>query len=245
MEASLFSDFPIELAAYVTISFAIIVATVFLVVERLLPLFFGGNQARLPPATPDEVQALQQAAQQRRARRVENQNQDADCVICLGAFQTPVEMLNCGHLCCQDCLVALVDAPTFHGKCPICRCDIHFFAPAFHRMPENQTPEQTMANFADSLRRYNNRRNNNGEGNMNNNDFFGIFRYGFRNFNRLPTRMKSKIILYVVVALIYLISPFDLISEAVAGPVFGLIDDVVVLIVATAIIFLIIKRTLL
>lgn len=263
MTTSSFDEFPIELITYVAVAFSAVVAIVYLIAESFLPsllqfLSFGFFRQPppppLPPATADEIRALQEAAQLRRARRVEQQNDDAECVICLGALERPVELLPCAHFFCQDCFCALVDTPAFQNRCPTCRQNIHFVAPAFQRMPPNETAEQTMANFADSLRRFNQDRrylnnNNNNFLNHHNNQFLGTFnmviQFAMRNFGRLPVRAKLQIFFSVLFALTYLVSPYDLLSEAVAGPVVGFLDDLVVIIIASIIVYVIIKRTFL
>ena len=42
--------------------------------------------------------------------------EDLTCVVCLGAFEEPVELLPCRHLLCRACMEG-IDAPT----CPACR----------------------------------------------------------------------------------------------------------------------------
>jgi superfamily II DNA or RNA helicase len=45
-----------------------------------------------------------------------------DCVICLCAFDQPVQLRACAHVVCYNCLVAMVEVG--RRACPICRVDI-------------------------------------------------------------------------------------------------------------------------
>ena len=234
-----------ELIAYTITLCSLIALIVFTVVEYILPLLGIGkrrNRPPLPPLNQQEAQALQETAQRMRRRRLEHQNEEQECVICLGEFENPVEVLDCGHLYCSECLLALVQTRNFAGKCPTCRDQIKLILPAFHRRPQNQTAEEIMRTFPDDLRRFNH--NNPIELHQafinNGNHFQAVMNYALRNFNRLPPRIKGRIIVLVITGIGYLISPIDFIPDGI--PIFGFMDDLVLIIVLLIIAFAIVRN---
>jgi uncharacterized membrane protein YkvA (DUF1232 family) len=237
------SDDSVTIVIYSAVTLTVFIATVFLIVEHLLPAI-GIGRARpatpLPPLNPQEAQNLRDVAARMRIRRVEAQDADDQCIICLGEFENPVELIPCGHLFDSDCFVALVETARFNHKCPTCRTQIDFVVPCFRRRPPDETAEQTLASFSQVLRRYNNR--------IGGAAFFtagrghAMLHFALNNFNRLPRRIRSKLIVLFLIGLGYLISPYDLISEGVAGPIVGYLDDVVVLLLIAVILFAIVRN---
>lgn len=245
------TSFDIDLLFFILTLLLVVILVVYTSVEFILPAIGIGRRAPRPPLPPlneQQVQALQEAATRMRRRRIENQNEDQDCVICLGQFENPVELLDCGHLFCSECFVALFQATRRNElKCPTCRSEIKLILPAFHRRrpgDNQQTAEQVMMGFPDEFRRFNNNNNHNNQDNnvMNNATHFGaVMNYIGRNFNRLPRRMKAKIVSLVVVALCYLISPVDLIQDGI--PFWGMVDDVVLIVALSIVAFAIVRNT--
>ena len=60
------------------------------------------------------------------------EEEDHQCALCLDFFTGPVRMTNCGHNFCQQCLIGMVELP---WMCPECRKEQH------------QQPEQLARNF--------------------------------------------------------------------------------------------------
>lgn len=235
------SDDSITVAIYSGISLTVFISTVYLIVEHLLPAVGIGRAApaaALPPLDPQEAQNLQDVAARMRIRRVEAQDADDQCIICLGEFDNPVEVIPCGHLFDTDCFVALVETGRFNHKCPTCRTQIDLVVPCFRRRPADETAEQTLAGFSQVLRRYNNRT----AGAI----FFqgqAMLHFVWNNFNRLPRRIRGKLVLLFLLGVGYLVSPYDLISEGVVGvSLVGYLDDIVVLLVIAVILFAIVRN---
>jgi uncharacterized membrane protein YkvA (DUF1232 family) len=237
----------ITLVVYSTVLLTVLIATVYLIVEHLLPAIGIGRAAPpppLPPLDPQEAQHLRDVAARMRVRRVEAQDADDQCIICLGEFDNPIEAIPCGHLFDSDCFVALIETGRFNNKCPTCRSQIDLVVPCFRRRPPQEPAEQTLANFAAPLRRYNNNANRNFDGGAAVMGRRGqaLLQFAWTNFNRLPRRIRGQLVALLIFGISYLISPYDLISEGVAGPLIGYLDDVIVILIISVVLFAIVRN---
>jgi RING finger protein 170 len=232
--ASLFFDLDesdLAIAAFVAVACAALVAAVLLVVRAALVI------RQPPPAPPIDAEALRQAAEQMRRRRVVAQDGDADCVICLGPLARPMELLPCGHLFCEECLVAFVEARAFQSQCPTCRAPIELVAPCFRRFPPDEPPAQIAAALAEPLRRFNLA----GRNGLTARGAYSALEYVMHNFFRLPLRLRLRLVAAFVGGVVYLLLPLDLIPESIFGVV-GLVDDLFVVVLCAIVLIVLLRR---
>ncbi|XP_064477098.1 E3 ubiquitin-protein ligase RNF170-like isoform X1 [Ornithodoros turicata] len=169
---------------------------------------------------------------------------DSQCPICLGEPHLPVET-NCGHLFCAHCLVQywqLGQWGTRPVRCPVCRQQVSVMLRCFQSGPE---PERSQ--LLRSVNDYNRR-------------FSGEPRPWMDHLRDLPTLLRHvmseffsmgglmymfrlRIVLCFVAAIMYLVSPLDIIPEAVFG-LLGLLDDMFVVLLLAIYVTVIYRRFL-
>ena len=220
--------------AYLYGACALVVLTAFVFVAS----DFVAGLFRAPPLAPIDPAALLDAAARLRRRRVQAQDGDVDCVVCLGAFQRPCEVLPCAHLFCEDCTVALFQAPNFQRRCPVCRTGVELVVPCFRRYPAERDAALIAASLPEPLRRFN------GEAGANGFSWRGLFASGgfvSRHFFALPLLVRIKVVACFLFALVYLLSPIDLMSESTLGPL-GYLDDVAVVIISQIVLLAVLRQ---
>ncbi|KAJ4919309.1 hypothetical protein JOQ06_025878 [Pogonophryne albipinna] len=144
----------------------------------------------------------------------------------------PVET-NCGHLFCGSCIIAYWRYGTWLGAihCPICRQMVTLLFPLFH---ENAAPQRVQDGEAEpqlilrDLNDYNRRFSGQPRSYMDRlRDVPTLLRHAFRemfSMGGLFWMFRIRIILCLVGALTYLVSPLDIIPEALFG-LLGFMDD--------------------
>ena len=180
--------------------------------------------------TAHQGQGRERADQRLRSTR--NISPDERCPICLENLRYMVET-NCGHIFCTPCIFAYYNHGSWIGamNCPVCRQQITIMFPGFTH-EEDVSDEGTT--YENQIRAYNRRFS--GEPRtvweylM---DFPVLARHLLRELftvQGLVWMFRARVLLYLSLVVLYLISPLDLIPESVAGIV-GLLDDIVIVLV--------------
>ena len=190
---------------------------------------------------PDQRAAVVEAREHRAAaernRPVRRPNPGAgdneQCPICLDQMTLAVET-NCGHVFCGPCIVAYWETGSWlRGmNCPICRQEVSLLLPSA-LTEEEQASEEARQSLA-RVHAYNRRFSGEPRTLFENiQDFPVLFRHLVRELfsvDGLVVMFRMRVFLYLFLALFYLLSPLDLIPEAVTG-VLGFIDDIIVILV--------------
>jgi len=152
---------------------------------------------------------------------------DRKCPICLQDARFAVET-NCGHLFCGQCIVTYWLFGNWLGavQCPVCRQTVSLLLRDF---PANIDGGEEIER---SIRDYNRRFSGQPRPIM---DYLwdlpALLRHLLREFfsvGGLVIMFRARIVLCVIAIIVYLISPLDILPEAVLG-LLGLLDDVFVL----------------
>ncbi|OQR74881.1 RING finger protein-like, partial [Tropilaelaps mercedesae] len=198
-------------------------------------------------AVPHEGQdtAVQAAAQPRLLQRV--LGADERCLICLEALQLPVET-NCGHLFCAECLLKWLEGVGSRSattSCPACRQHVSVLLKGFAQAQVESDDQQMQ--LLRRINQYNRRYSGEPRPWIEHvRDLPLLLRHVFNEFFSLGGLMymfRLRIFLCFLAALVYLISPLDMIPEAVFG-LLGLLDDLFVLVLLGVYMTLIYRRFL-
>ncbi|KAI1289544.1 E3 ubiquitin-protein ligase [Halotydeus destructor] len=176
---------------------------------------------------------------------------DNQCPVCLNEPRLPVET-NCGHLFCANCIVVYWRHANWMGpvRCPVCRTEVSVILTCFRLESTGTGSPEEIAERQQVLRDINdyNRR------------FSGEPRPWLDYIRDLPTLLRHigsefftlgglmymlriRIVLCFMAAIMYLISPLDLIPEAVFG-ILGLLDDLFVVLLLAIYVSMIYRRFL-
>ena len=193
---------------------------------------------------PDQRAAVLETREQRAAsgrngpissqrREIPNDGRFEQCPICLDQMAMATET-NCGHVFCGPCIIAYWEngASALNGmNCPICRQSVSLLLPFFTEEDTNSdNSRECLAKIHVYNRRFSGERRTLIEYIQ---DFPVLFRHLLRELvsvDGLVWMFRARIILYLSLAVVYLISPLDLIPEALTG-VLGFFDDIIVLMV--------------
>lgn len=178
--------------------------------------------------------------QNRRTMDVQHFGPDNQCPICLIEPQNPVET-NCGHLFCSQCIIIYWRHGTWRGtiRCPVCRQQVTVLLRCF-RDRDNPEMEREINDYnrrfsgeprpwIDYLR-----------------DLPILLRHlgsEFFSMGGLMYMFRLRIVLCFLAALMYLISPLDMIPEAVFG-ILGLLDDLFVVLLLAIYVTVVYRRFL-
>ena len=167
----------------------------------------------------------------RQANRQRVEGPDVSCPICLAQpVSFPIET-NCGHVFCGRCFSTFCsyDSNNLHpARCPVCRQRVTLLLPGFHLDDARSLSDEDRRAVLDPLRHYNRR-------------FSGEPRTWLELVMDIPTLMRHlinalfsesglhlmlriRIIIIMLFAAAYLLSPIDLLPESLLGA-FGLLDD--------------------
>ncbi|RWS28556.1 RING finger protein 170-like protein [Leptotrombidium deliense] len=227
---------------------------------------FTRRSTAIHPSSRDVVETVRQRLTQlysnRFAARTESEGQDNNqeidyvqlnhygmdnqCPVCLNEPNHPVET-NCGHLFCAQCIIVYWRHGTWRGPvpCPVCRQVVSVLLVCF-RNPRNED-QQELQEMLHDINDYNRR-------------FSGGPRPWLDYLWDLPTLLRHlssefftvgglmymfriRIVLCFVAAIMYLISPLDMIPEAVFG-ILGLLDDIFVVLLLAIYVTIIYRRFL-
>ena len=160
-------------------------------------------------------------------------NENESCPICLDQLTIAIET-NCGHVFCGPCIMAYYETGSWlHGMtCPVCRQDVSLLLLA-SPLTEEETTEEARQTLS-SIHAYNRRFSGEPRTLLENiQDAPVLFRHLLRELfsvGGLVFMFRARVLLYLILACIYIISPLDLIPEAVTG-FLGFFDDIIILLV--------------
>uniref|UniRef100_A0A4W5M5C9 E3 ubiquitin-protein ligase RNF170 n=1 Tax=Hucho hucho TaxID=62062 RepID=A0A4W5M5C9_9TELE len=215
--------------------FVVVLSVTFLC--GLVTLLFRNEQQNIHPENQEHVRAVRQQLQSDspEGEPAEPRQQfytDMSCPVCLQQAVLPVET-NCGHLFCGSCIIAYWRYGTWLGaiNCPICRQMVTLLFPLFH---EHAAPQQAQDGTVEpllilrDLNDYNRRFSGQPRSLMDRlRDVPTLLRHLFREMfsvGGLFWMFRIRILLCLIGALTYLISPLDFIPEALFG-LLGFLDD--------------------
>ncbi|XP_042878327.1 E3 ubiquitin-protein ligase RNF170-like isoform X1 [Penaeus japonicus] len=168
--------------------------------------------------------------------RVRRSASDNECPICMDPAKFAVET-NCGHMYCSKCIIQnwRTNFTMSPMSCPFCRQEVTILLPCFSEgetntaeLPEIQDREKQMSDIREYNRMYSQHP-----------------RSLYGQLQDLPTLLRHiwaelftwrgvemisrfRVLICLISAIIYAITPIDLIPEAFVGLI-GLIDDVIVI----------------
>ncbi|XP_051524038.1 E3 ubiquitin-protein ligase RNF170-like isoform X1 [Myxocyprinus asiaticus] len=201
----------------------------------LAVLLCRNEQQRIHPENQEHVRAVREQLQTEQVSSSESRHQyysDMSCPVCLQLAVLPVET-NCGHLFCGPCIVAYWRYGTWLGaiNCPICRQMVTLLFPLFHNTGHNaqtQDGQVDPALILNDINDYNRRFSGQPRSLLDRlRDVPTLLRHAFREMfsvGGLFWMFRIRILLCLMGALMYLVSPLDFIPEGVVG-LLGFMDD--------------------
>lgn len=148
-----------------------------------------------------------------------------ECPVCHGDATLPVQT-NCNHKYCSACIVDWWQSKgaTKPATCPCCRREVAFLLVCYGQEGLSREERRVLSQIQDYNKRFS---NTNLLGNwirFYSQDSVAIVTYIWNSFSLLPHDVKMSVLIYTVMLIVYLISPIDILPEAILGP-FGWLDD--------------------
>ncbi|XP_077108263.1 E3 ubiquitin-protein ligase RNF170 [Ranitomeya variabilis] len=207
---------------------AVVISLIF--IAALTYLMLRGEQQNIHPENQERVQAIREQRQNEQ-ETVQPRHQfysDMSCPVCLQQATFPVET-NCGHLFCGPCIVAYWRYGSWLGaiSCPICRQTVTLLFPVF-QASEEQDAQEILQEVNSYNRRFSGQPRSLMDRIM---DLPTLLRHAFREMfsvGGLFRMFRIRIVLCLLGALFYLVSPLDIIPEALFG-ILGFMDDLFVI----------------
>ena len=160
--------------------------------------------------------------------------EDKTCSICFDEMVSAVELLPCGHTFCAPCVDQWWSSLGRYRRvrCPLCRTLAELIVPAYRvRETSGERPEQPDTDAG--IRTYNATFSSSP---VTVRGFYSQVMNVLLNQRFLPIMIRIRIFTMVAASLVYLVSPFDLLSESAVG-VIGFLDDAVFIAIALWFIF--------
>ncbi|XP_005091877.1 E3 ubiquitin-protein ligase RNF170 [Aplysia californica] len=180
--------------------------------------------------TREQLHQASEGAQGRNSQRRANHRNDGElqCPICLGSAAFAVET-NCGHVYCGHCMITYWQHQTWLGavRCPSCRTQVSLLLLNF-TAEEHASESDERRDVIEKINAYNRRFS--GEPRSIREylqDLPTLLRHAFHEFfsvGGLMWMFRLRIVILVFGALLYLISPLDILPEAAFG-IIGFLDD--------------------
>ncbi|XP_056374216.1 E3 ubiquitin-protein ligase RNF170 isoform X2 [Hyla sarda] len=215
------------------VSNQVIVAVVIslLFIAALTYLMLQSEQQNIHPENQERVRAIREQLQNEQETTVQPRHQfysDMSCPVCLQLATFPVET-NCGHLFCGPCIIAYWRYGSWLGaiSCPICRQTVTLLFPVF-QVSEQQDAQEIFQEVNSYNRRFSGQPRSLMDRIM---DLPTLLRHAFREMfsvGGLFRMFRIRIVLCLLGALFYLVSPLDIIPEALFG-ILGFMDDLFVI----------------
>jgi len=212
--------------------FLLIGSTIFVTLVIIILKMFRSSRD-IHPRHLEQVQEIRQRVLEARGETPEqhpsHRNADDRCPICIDGLKFAVET-NCAHIFCCSCIISYWE----HGssmsamQCPICRQEVRVLLPDFTHEEEvsDNVNEQT-----NKIRLYNRRFSGEPRPLLEYIlDFPVLLRHMFRNFfnvNGLVAMLRVRIVVYLAIVVLYILSPLDIIPEFVFG-ILGFLDDIAI-----------------
>ncbi|XP_056374217.1 E3 ubiquitin-protein ligase RNF170 isoform X3 [Hyla sarda] len=195
------------------------------------PLLKVSEQQNIHPENQERVRAIREQLQNEQETTVQPRHQfysDMSCPVCLQLATFPVET-NCGHLFCGPCIIAYWRYGSWLGaiSCPICRQTVTLLFPVF-QVSEQQDAQEIFQEVNSYNRRFSGQPRSLMDRIM---DLPTLLRHAFREMfsvGGLFRMFRIRIVLCLLGALFYLVSPLDIIPEALFG-ILGFMDDLFVI----------------
>ncbi|XP_040218176.1 E3 ubiquitin-protein ligase RNF170 [Rana temporaria] len=200
-------------------------------VATLIYFLLRNEQQNIHPENQERVRAIREQLQNEQETAIPEWHQfysDMSCPVCLQQATFPVET-NCGHLFCGPCIIAYWRYGSWLGaiSCPICRQTVTLLFPMF-QVAEQQDVQEIFQEVNSYNRRFSGQPRSLMERIM---DLPTLLRHAFREMfsvGGLFWMFRIRIVVCLIGALFYLVSPLDIIPEAVFG-ILGFMDDFFVL----------------
>lgn len=200
-------------------------------VAILIYFLLRNEQQNIHPENQERVRAIREQLQNEQETTVHERQQfysDMSCPVCLQQATFPVET-NCGHLFCGPCIIAYWRYGSWLGaiSCPICRQTVTLLFPMF-QVTEQQDVQEMFQEVNSYNRRFSGQPRSLMERIM---DLPTLLRHAFREMfsvGGLFWMFRIRIVLCLLGAFFYLVSPLDIIPEALFG-ILGFMDDFFVL----------------
>ncbi|XP_003474673.1 E3 ubiquitin-protein ligase RNF170 isoform X1 [Cavia porcellus] len=212
------------------VSDQVLVAVVvsFTLIASLVYALFRNVHQNIHPENQELVRVLREQLQTEQDAPAAARQQfytDMYCPICLHQASFPVET-NCGHLFCGACIIAYWRYGTWLGaiSCPICRQTVTLLLTVFSDTDQSQDVVRLYQDVNDYNRRFSGQPRSIMERIM---DLPTLLRHAFREMfsvGGLFWMFRIRIILCLMGAFFYLISPLDFVPEALFG-ILGFLDD--------------------
>lgn len=201
----------------------------------LVTLLATGWLSRLQPGSqvihPSQREDVDSVRSQITQRNTANSPQD-NCPICIEPIHLVTET-NCGHLFCAPCIVAYWNHGNWYRgmNCPVCRQEVTVLLVS---LTEAESATELASECLPQIKAYNRRFSGEPRTVMEYlMDFPVLLRHMFRQLftvDGMVWMFRLRVILYLTLVALYVVSPFDLIPESAAG-VLGFMDDIILLIV--------------
>lgn len=212
------------------VSDQVLVAVVvsFALIASLLYALLRNVQQNIHPENQELVRVLREQLQTEQDVPVPARQQfytEMYCPICLHQASFPVET-NCGHLFCGSCIIAYWRYGSWLGaiSCPICRQTVTLLLTVFGEDDQSQDVVRLRQDVNDYNRRFSGQPRSIMERIM---DLPTLLRHAFRevfSVGGLFWMFRIRIMLCLMGAFFYLISPLDFVPEALFG-ILGFLDD--------------------
>ncbi|XP_064605110.1 E3 ubiquitin-protein ligase RNF170-like [Liolophura sinensis] len=153
---------------------------------------------------------------------------DQTCPICLAEARFGIET-NCGHLFCGQCIVTYWRHGTWLGavRCPVCRQQVTILLFNFNQ-EENSTASREKDEIVSQIHSYNRRFSGEPRPLLDYiRDLPALLRHAVTEFfsmGGLIWMFRMRVIICFIAALLYFVSPLDIIPEAAFG-ILGFLDD--------------------
>ncbi|XP_075681636.1 E3 ubiquitin-protein ligase RNF170 [Rhinoderma darwinii] len=208
---------------------AVVISLIF--IAALAYFMLRSEHQNIHPENQERVRAVREQLQNEQETSVQPRHQfysDMSCPVCLQQATFPVET-NCGHLFCGPCIIAYWRYGSWLGaiSCPICRQTVTLLFPVF-QASEQQDAQEIFQEVNSYNRRFSGQPRSLMDRIM---DLPTLLRHAFREMfsvGGLFQMFRIRIVLCLLGAIFYLVSPLDIIPEAVFG-VLGFMDDLFVI----------------
>ncbi|XP_003745830.1 E3 ubiquitin-protein ligase RNF170 [Galendromus occidentalis] len=193
-------------------------------------------QARQNPPPPAEQTAVTQ--------RANRSYSDDKCLICLEDIRLPLTT-NCGHRFCAECLIKWLQGPARRPttSCPTCRQHVSALLRNFEPVADDEARRVLMRQINFYNRRYSGEPRPFWEHVRDLPLLLSHLASEFFSLGGLMYMFRIRIAVCFFLALVYLLSPVDVVPEAMFG-LLGFLDDLFVLIVLGVYMSLIYRRLL-